>query len=134
MITSKGGLTISILASIAEFERELIQARMTEGRKRAVNNGVKFGRPHKLDAFQKREALKRLDAGESQSLVARTYGVSRATISRWSRLELRWPLILAPAPPLLRHLSLGRRTSAGSPFRYQPAGRRHQGSLPPPVK
>jgi DNA invertase Pin-like site-specific DNA recombinase len=80
--TPHGRLTISILAAIAEFERELIQARMTEGRKRAVKNGVKFGRPHKLDAFQKREALKRLAAGESQSLIARTYGVDRATINR----------------------------------------------------
>jgi hypothetical protein len=35
---------------------------MAEGRKRAVKNGVKFGRPHKLDAFQKREALARLEA------------------------------------------------------------------------
>jgi hypothetical protein len=43
---------------------------MAEGRKRAVKNGVKFGRPHKLDAFQKR-ALARLEAGESQSLIAR---------------------------------------------------------------
>jgi DNA invertase Pin-like site-specific DNA recombinase len=80
--TPTGRLTISVLSAIAEFERELIQSRMTEGRKRAVSNGVKFGRPHKLDAFQKREALKRLEAGESQSLVARTYGVDRATISR----------------------------------------------------
>jgi hypothetical protein len=39
-------------------------------------------RPHKLDAFQKREALARLEASESQSLIARTYGVDRATISR----------------------------------------------------
>jgi DNA invertase Pin-like site-specific DNA recombinase len=37
-------VTISILAAIAEFERELIQARMAEGRRRAVKNGVKFGR------------------------------------------------------------------------------------------
>ena len=44
----------------------------------AEKNGVKFGRPHKLDAFQKREALARLEAGESQSLIARTYGVDRA--------------------------------------------------------
>jgi DNA invertase Pin-like site-specific DNA recombinase len=51
---------------------------MAEGHKRAVKNGVKFGRPHKLDAFQKREALARLEAGESQSLIARTYGVDRA--------------------------------------------------------
>jgi DNA invertase Pin-like site-specific DNA recombinase len=80
--TPTGRLTLSVLSAIAEFERELIQSRMTEGRKRAVDNGVKFGRPHKLDAFQKREALARLAAGESQSLVARTYGVDRATISR----------------------------------------------------
>jgi DNA invertase Pin-like site-specific DNA recombinase len=83
--TPHGRLTINILASIAEFERELIQARMAEGRKRAVDNGVKFGRPHKLDAFQRREALARLKAGESQSLIARTYGVDKATISRLQR-------------------------------------------------
>ena len=81
--TSAGGrLVLNIMASIAEFERELIQARMAEGRKRAAENGVQFGRPHKLDAFQKREAMARIKAGESQSLIARTYGVDRATISR----------------------------------------------------
>jgi DNA invertase Pin-like site-specific DNA recombinase len=47
-----------------------------------MDNGVKFGPPFKLDAFQKREALARIKAGESQSLIARTYGVDRATISR----------------------------------------------------
>src|SRR5215831_12480241 len=57
--TSAGGrLVLNIMASIAEFERELIQSRMAEGRRRAVKN--KFGRPHKLDAFQKREALARV--------------------------------------------------------------------------
>ena len=81
--TSAGGrLVLNIMASIAEFERELISARMAEGRRRAVDNGVQFGRPHKLDSFQKREALARIEAGESQSLIARTYGVDRATISR----------------------------------------------------
>src|SRR5262245_53148382 len=81
--TSAGGrLVLNIMASIAEFERELIVARMAEGRQRAMDNGVKFGPPFKLDAFQKREALARIKAGESQSLIARTYGVDRATISR----------------------------------------------------
>jgi DNA invertase Pin-like site-specific DNA recombinase len=82
--TSAGGhLVLNIMSSIAEFERELIQARMAEGRKRAADNGVQFGRPHKLDSFQKCEALARLKAGES--LIARTYGVDRATISRLQR-------------------------------------------------
>jgi DNA invertase Pin-like site-specific DNA recombinase len=81
--TSAGGrLVLNIMASIAEFERELIQARMAEGRKRAADHGVKFGPKFKLDTFQKREALARIEAGESQSLIARTYGVDRATISR----------------------------------------------------
>jgi DNA invertase Pin-like site-specific DNA recombinase len=83
--TAHGRLTISILAAIAEFERELIQGRVSEGRKRAVAAGVKFGPKFKLDAFQKREALARLDAGESPSLVARTYGVDRTTIGRLQR-------------------------------------------------
>ena len=83
--TPHGRLTISILASIAEFERELIQDRAREGRKRAVSNGVKFGPKFKLDSFQRREALARLEAGESSSLVARTYGVDRTTIARLQR-------------------------------------------------
>jgi DNA invertase Pin-like site-specific DNA recombinase len=78
----QGRLVVSILASISEFERELIATRMSEGRKRAKPNGVKFGPRHKLSAYQRQEALSRLAAGESQSTVARTYGVDRATISR----------------------------------------------------
>ena len=80
--SASGRLVLNIMASIAEFERELIQARMAEGRKRAADSGVQFGRPQKLDTFQKREALARIKAGESQSLIARTYGVDRTTISR----------------------------------------------------
>ena len=78
----QGRLVVNILASISEFERELIHARMTEGRKRAVANGVKFGPKFKLNSFQRQEALARLAAGESQSVVAKTYGVDPATISR----------------------------------------------------
>ena len=78
----QGRLVVNILASISEFERELIHARMTEGRKRAVANGVKFGPKFKLNSFQRQEALARLAAGESQSVIAKTYGVDPATISR----------------------------------------------------
>jgi DNA invertase Pin-like site-specific DNA recombinase len=70
------------LAAATEFERELIHARMTEGRKRAVANGVEFGPKFKLNSFQRQEALARLAAGESQSVIAKTYGVDPATISR----------------------------------------------------
>jgi DNA invertase Pin-like site-specific DNA recombinase len=59
-----------ILGGLAEFERKLIRARTGEGRKRAQARGVKFGRPSKLNPHQRREAMARLNAGESQGDVA----------------------------------------------------------------
>jgi hypothetical protein len=41
-----------------------------------------FGPKFKLDGFQSREPLARLDAGETLSAIARTYGVDPATICR----------------------------------------------------
>jgi DNA invertase Pin-like site-specific DNA recombinase len=58
--TPHGRLTISILASIAGFERELIQDRIQEGRKRAVAAGTKFGPKFRLNGFQMKEALSEL--------------------------------------------------------------------------
>src|SRR5271166_5213991 len=80
--TPHGRLMVTMLAGLAEFERELIHARTSEGRKRAQANGVKMGRPPKLDAFQQREALKRLKAGESPRTIGCSYGVHRSTIER----------------------------------------------------
>jgi DNA invertase Pin-like site-specific DNA recombinase len=42
--TAHGRLMLTVLGSLAEFERELIRARTSEGRARAVANGVKLGR------------------------------------------------------------------------------------------
>jgi DNA invertase Pin-like site-specific DNA recombinase len=52
--TAHGRLLVTMLAGIAEFERELIRARTGEGRKRAQARGVKFGRPPKLRARRRR--------------------------------------------------------------------------------
>jgi DNA invertase Pin-like site-specific DNA recombinase len=77
-----GRLMLTVLGGLAEFERELIRARTGEGRKRAQERGVRFGRPRKLTPFQRQEALSRLDAGETQADVARSYGVDATTIGR----------------------------------------------------
>ena len=69
--TPHGRLLVTMLAGIAEFERELIKARTGEGRKRAKARGVRFGRPPVLTAHQRQEALKRLAAGETQTDIAR---------------------------------------------------------------
>ncbi len=82
--TAHGRLMLTILGGLAEFERELILARTKDGRERAKSAGVKFGRPSALSHHQREEALARLEAGESQADLARSYGVSQATISRLS--------------------------------------------------
>jgi DNA invertase Pin-like site-specific DNA recombinase len=53
-----------VLGGLAEFERELIRARTGEGRKRAKERGVCFGRPPKLNPHQ-RQALARREKGET---------------------------------------------------------------------
>jgi DNA invertase Pin-like site-specific DNA recombinase len=80
--TPHGRLMLTVLGGLAEFERSLIVARTGEGRKRAKDRGVKFGRPKKLTPHQRQEALQRLAAGETQSDVARTFNLSASTISR----------------------------------------------------
>ena len=80
--TPHGRLMLTVLGGLAEFERELIRARTGDGRKRARDRGVKFGRPSALTAHQRHEAIQRLANGEAQADVARTFNVSQATISR----------------------------------------------------
>jgi DNA invertase Pin-like site-specific DNA recombinase len=80
--TPQGRLLATMLAGIAEFERELIRERTGEGRKRAKENGVKFGRKPKLSPYQREEALKRRAAGETLASIARSYAVDISMISR----------------------------------------------------
>jgi DNA invertase Pin-like site-specific DNA recombinase len=80
--TPHGRLMLTVLGGLAEFERELIRTRTGEGRKRAKDRGVRFGRPAALTPHQRHEALHRLANGEVQADVARSYAVSQATISR----------------------------------------------------
>jgi DNA invertase Pin-like site-specific DNA recombinase len=80
--TAHRRLMLTVLGGLAEFERELTRARTSAGRERAKARGVHMGRPGKLNPPQRREALERLAKGETQSDVARTYGVSHTTIGR----------------------------------------------------
>ena len=80
--SAQGRLLSTLLAGIAEFERELIRERTGDGRKRAMANGVKFGRKPKLSPFQRAEALKRRAAGETLASIAKSYAVDISMISR----------------------------------------------------
>jgi DNA invertase Pin-like site-specific DNA recombinase len=80
--SAQGRLLSTLLAGIAEFERELIRERTGEGRKRAMANGVKFGRKRKLSDYQRTEAIKRRSDGETLAAIAKSYGVAISMISR----------------------------------------------------
>src|SRR5260370_24013719 len=80
--SAHGGLLVSVLGATAEYELELRRSRCDEGIKRAKANGVRFGRKLKLTPHQMAEAIRRRDAGEPLTAIARSYNVSHSTISR----------------------------------------------------
>jgi DNA invertase Pin-like site-specific DNA recombinase len=80
--SSQGKLMATLLAAIAEFERDLIRERTGDGRKRAMAKGVKFGRKPKLSDYQRQEAIKRRAAGETLASIAKSYAVDVSMISR----------------------------------------------------
>ena len=77
-----GEVLAALVGYIARKTREDIIRRTTAGRERARANGVRFGRTPKLSLEERRQALARCAAGESQAAVARSYRVSGSTISR----------------------------------------------------
>lgn len=75
-----GKLLLSMLAAVAEMERDLLVERTQAGLARAKGEGKKLGRPSKTSSDQRAEIRRRLSFGEPVSALARLYGVSRANI------------------------------------------------------
>jgi DNA invertase Pin-like site-specific DNA recombinase len=73
---------IALLSALAEDERQRIVKRANDGRKAARARGARFGRKPKLNEHQRKEAIRRLAAGESARAVARVFAVHHATVSR----------------------------------------------------
>jgi DNA invertase Pin-like site-specific DNA recombinase len=80
--TSTGRLMLAVLGGLADVERDLIRTRTAEGRSRAKAQGKHMGRPPSLTPSQKKEAIRRRAQGATLDELARSYNVSRATISR----------------------------------------------------
>ena len=89
--TPHGRMMATVLAGIAEFERELIRQRTDEGRQAARKRGVSFGRPPKLRPDQQELVTRLLQEGRSVSEVARTFNVHPATIYRCIEMPVLRP-------------------------------------------
>ena len=95
---AQGRLLVTMLAAIAEFERELIRERTGAGRERAMAEGVKFGRKRKLSDYQRAEAVKRRAAGETLAAIAKSYGVKSSQCPKGASASA-YRMIWAEAKP-----------------------------------
>jgi DNA invertase Pin-like site-specific DNA recombinase len=80
--TPTGRAVLGIMASLAELELELGRERRASAREARSSRGLSVGRPRALTS-DKVATLRRMhEAGEPVSVLAETFGVSRATVYR----------------------------------------------------
>lgn len=73
---------MSVIAAVAEFERDLLIERTQAGLRRAKADGKVFGRPLALNPEQRGEAARMLGEGVPVAQIARELKTSRQTIMR----------------------------------------------------
>ncbi|RFP17892.1 recombinase family protein [Duganella sp. BJB488] len=81
--TPAGKLALTMFAAFAEFEHGIRKERQIEGIARARIEGKYQGRKPKLSAEQQAELLRRFNAHENRSELARQFGIDRATVHRY---------------------------------------------------
>ena len=83
-LTSPAGkLMLTMLAAVAEMERDLLVERTQSGLARAKAEGKTLGRPVRADGAKRAELVKQFaEPGASVSALARQHGLSRATVMR----------------------------------------------------
>ena len=87
-LTSPAGkMTMQVINSVAEFERDLLVERTLSGLARAKAEGIVLGRKATLDRAKRQAVVEALAAGSSVSALARQYNTSRQTIMR-ARMHL----------------------------------------------
>lgn len=77
-----GKLMLSVLASVGEFEREIMLERQRAGIAKAMAEGKYKGRPNAID---RDEVKKRLEEGLSPTNIAKTLGIGRDSVYRIKR-------------------------------------------------
>lgn len=80
-LTSPAGkMHLTVLSAVAEMERDLLVERTQAGLARAKADGKTLGRKKKTTEEQREQIKARAQAGESPSVLAREFNVSRATV------------------------------------------------------
>jgi DNA invertase Pin-like site-specific DNA recombinase len=74
---SMGKMVVTILAAVAQAERERILERTNEGRRAAMNRGVKMGRKPSISQGDRERAVKMVADGMPKAVVAKELGFSR---------------------------------------------------------
>jgi putative DNA-invertase from lambdoid prophage Rac len=80
LTSPSGKLHMTVLAAVAQFERDLLIERTYAGLARAKAEGKKLGRRDALSPDQKAEIRKKLAKGATARSLAREYAVSHPTI------------------------------------------------------
>lgn len=80
--SASGRFTFNLFASLAAYERSLIQERVNAGLQAAKSRGVKLGRPAALSPEQVRHAELLVSGGVNVGEVARSMGVGKSTLYR----------------------------------------------------
>lgn len=82
-LTSPAGkMTMMVISSVAEFERDLLVERTQSGLSRAKAAGKRLGRPSALSGKQLAMVNERRSEGASLSVLAKEFEVSRSVIHR----------------------------------------------------
>ena len=82
LTSTAGKLMLTMLAAMAEMERDLLVERTQSGLARAKAEGKTLGRPALTTEEQRAKMVARFKAGESISTLSRDYDVSRASVMR----------------------------------------------------
>ena len=82
-LTSPAGkMIMTVIAAMAEFERDLLVERTQSGLARAKSQGKTLGRPQSLGEAAIKAVVTRLAQGEAVAALAREFGTSRQSIMR----------------------------------------------------
>jgi putative DNA-invertase from lambdoid prophage Rac len=82
-LTSPAGkMIMTVIAAMAEFERDLLVERTQSGLARAKSQGKTLGRPQSLGEAASKAVVARLAQGEAVAALAREFGTSRQSIMR----------------------------------------------------